>query len=676
MYRPPRQVNVTEGSSTGIMPVAGTNLRDFASLLDTKWALWMENYWVHGSGRLVKRKGTVENNDTGDSTPIPLWKQYVDDYEIQAYGQKVRAYNTADGTFTDIKTDFSSANTYFDGVRTGDYFFVTTLTDGLWRISRGITYSKAFNLSGNNTFLLSGGSGSLSVGNVITGSDSGETAVVVSTSGSLPAGLTVVVNTLSGNFDINEQITGGSLSGSGVTLSDYNPFTVGAKLIGGTSGAEAIILQDSGGMLTLGSIDGAFQDTELLTDDAGTYGRGTATSAVEFAITNVADAPYAKYIIYGAGRIVLYNLKDNPAGWVYSERDTGDNPPFTDFTTGTGFNDPGDGYYRNGETCTSADMIGNIYFMALEKGWTAFSIDQTDLGGTSGKFDNILQESDLGIKKVKMTDVGLIACGSFGVKRLISLGQPNIPYSEQWETLTEQLGEDYFVDVDFSDSDITYDDMRGYIYISCAKGGATKNLILAIKADLAGVESEVKTGATSFFTGLNPYKFLKKGNEFYFTSAIDGLTYHLFSGENDDGTPIYSEYYQELNFSSTQNYNLDLFKCEGELSPASNITVYFDVFDLNGYFDPDRKNYTWTAQNSYTGSGGWGSSPWGSAWGATGTQTGLVYSKARMKTQIRNITRCRVRFVSSDTADHILALFSATASIITETRNNTLAPNS
>lgn len=674
MYRPPRQVNLPKGSSQGVMPTAGTNLRDFSALLNTTWASWIENYWIHGSGRLVKRKGTVEDFDTGESTPIPLRQQYVDGYEIVAYGQKVRALK--DGVFTNIKTDFSASNAYFDGVRTGDYFFVTTLTDGLWRISRTITYSKAFDLSGSNTFLLTGGSGTLGIGDIITGTNSGETAVVVSVSGALPSTYTVVVNTLSGAFDLGEPITGGSL-GASVALSNYNPFTVGKELTGGTSGAEAIILQDASGTITLGSINGDFQNGEILTDDNGTYARGTATSTVEFSIAQETAAPKAKYIIYGEGRLLLYNLKENPAGWAYSNRDLGTNPPFTNFTVGSGYNDPGEGYYRNGETCNSADMIGNIYFIALEKGWTAFSIDQTDLAGVSGKYDNILQESDLGIKKVKMTDVGLIACGTFGVKRLVSLGQPNIPYSEQWETLTEQLGEDYFTDVDFSDSDIVYDDMRGYIYISCAKGGATKNLILAIKADIAGVESDVKTSATSFFTGLNPYKFLKKDREFYFTSSIDGIAYHLFSGENDDGVPIYCEYLQELNISTTENFNLDMFKCEGELSPASSITVYFDVFDLNGRYQADRKNYTWEAQNDYSGGGGWGPSPWGSsAWGATGTQTGLIYSKARMQTTIRNITRVQVRFTSSDTADHILALFSATASIVTDTRNNTLTPNS
>lgn len=677
MYRPPRQVRLPKGSSSGVMPTAGTNLRDFPSLLDTTYATWIENYWIHGTGRLVKRKGTTENFDTTDSNRIPLWKEFLNDYEIVGYGQKVRAYNTTTGTFTDIKTDFSSSNSYFDGVRTGDYFFITTLTDGLWRIAQTINYSQLQATGATqNKFTISSDSGTPAT--TITGVTSGAVASIVSQT-AVGTTWTIVCTTVSGTFTHGESITSGTLV-NGI-LTNINPFTVGLEVTGQTSGAKGIILEQSDagatGTLTLGSITGTFQNGEVLIDSSNPAGRGTATSVITFSITNISQAPYAKYIIYGEGRIVLYNLRTDPAGWAYSVRDTGSNPVFgTNWTVGSGFNDPGAGYYRNGETCTSADMIGNIYFIALEKGWTAFSIDQIDIGGVSSKYDNTIQESDLGIKKVKMTDVGLIACGTFGVKRLVSLGQPNIPYSEQWETLTEQLGEEYFNDVDFSNSDIVYDDMRGYIYISCAKGGTTSNLMLAIKADLAGVKSDVKTSATSFFTGLNPYKFLKKGREIYFTSYLDGITYHLFDGENDDGEEIYFEYTQELNISNVENFNLDLFKCEGELSLASNINIYFDVFDLNAIYQADRRNYTWTAQNSYSSGGGWGSAPWGSSgWGSTGTQTGLIYSKARMQTTIRNITRCRVRFTGSDTADHVLALFSASASIVTDTRNNTLAPN-
>ena len=667
---PQSTANVSQGSAMGTMPMKGTNLRDFPQLLDVSSALYLENYWLHGSGRLVKRKGITKRFDNMDGAVMSLDEEYQNNFEIVGYGQKVRAYDTSTGLFTDIKTDFTADNGGYTGVRTGDYFFVSNILDGLWRISMTLPYAQAQDLVGRNTFIITNASGT--IGATITGVTSGATANVISSTGTTT--LTVVVGTLSGNFTHGEAITSGTLASA--ILTNINPFTIGAKVTGGTSGAQGIVLEsaDAGatGTLTIGSYSGTFISGETITDNETVPGRGTLTAAMTFAITEVTDAPKAKIVAYINDRLLLLNLADNPAAWSYSDKDTSTNPPFTNWTTGSGFNDPGGGSFRNGQEGTGVETIGDIIFLSFEKGWHAFSIVQTDISGVVSKYDQVIQTSDLGIKKVKMTDVGLIACGDFGVKRLVSLGQPNVPFSEQWETMTEQLGEDYFDDVNFDQASIVYDDIRGYIYIACAKGGGTtNNHILAMKADLSGVESEVKFASTSLFTGLNPYRFLKKDGVFYFTSSLDGVSYQLFDGENDNGNEIYSQYYQELNFGTfTDTFVLDEWKCEGELSPASSLTVTFDIFNEDGYFDQAMASYAWTTFNSYGGGGGWGGAPWGSSgWGASGTSSGLVYDVAGATPKLRNLTRLRVRFECSDTADHIIALFSAKASIIAPTRN-------
>lgn len=674
MYTPIKNISsLSKGASQGLMPVMGANYRDFSRLLDTRSALHIENYWLHGSGRLVKRKGTTLNFDTTESNEIPVWESYQNDTEIVAYGTKVRAYDNATGTFTDIKTDFTDNG--FDGARAGDYFFITSISDGLWRISQTISYaqSQTTGLGSTNKFILTGGSGVVNNGDTITGGTSGATATVVTPSGTLPGEYTLIVSDATAAFTHGESITGGTLSGA--ILSNINPFDDGQIITGQTSGATARIIldQDNGatGVLTLGNISGTFQNGETLIDEQAVPGRGTASTALTYAISQVSDAPKARYILYGDRRLLLYQLEQDVAGWAYSEADDGSNPPFTNWTVGSAFNDPGAGTFRNGERALTASLLGNIYFIGFSKGYHSFSIDQTEISGVSSKFDNPIQTKEgIGISLSKTTDIGVVVCGKFGIKLLVSLGQSNVPYSDQWETLTEQLGEEYFDDVDFSDGDIIYDEVRGYIYVSCAKGGATKNLILACKVTLPGIETDVKSGATSFFTGLNPYKFLEKNGEIYFTSSIDGETFHLFDGENDNGEEVYSQYYQELTFGTlTDTFNLDEFKCEGELSPASTITVSFDTFDENGYFEIARKSYTWTATNSYTGGGGW-SSPWGSTgWGSGGASNGLVYDSTGATPGLRGLTRVRVRFESSDTADHVLATFSARASIIAPTRN-------
>lgn len=584
---------VRQGSISGTMPVVGVNLRDFPQLLDTNNALYIENYWVDSQAKLVKRSGSALYFDTGDSDLIRVCAEYQNGYEIEAHGTKLRARNVSSGAFTNIKTDYTSGGV-FDGVRTGDYFFVTHNLNGLYRISMTVTYSASV------------------------------------------------------------------------------AFVAGEKVTG-SGGGTAIVLEVSGGTLTLGSIRGSFQNGDTITGNAS--GAGTLTSGVTFTATHISSAPKAKYIAYDGKRLWLYNLTTDPAGWSYSAADTGANPPFTTWTTTSSFEGGGSGTYRNGEQANSIIFIGDVNFIALEKGWTAFSIAQTDSAGVISKYEQLVQTSDLGIKKAAMTDAGMIAVGEWGVKRLISIGQPNIPYSEQWESLTEQIGEDYFDDVNFDNASITYNSKRGYLYVACAKGGGTtNNFILAIKLDIAGVESKTVTGATSFFTGLNPYRLFTIDNEIYFSSSLDGEVYHLFVGEQDSGQNIYTEYYQELNFGEViGQLNLDDMSIFGEFSSESSLEVSFDTFNEDSHFVNSVATYTWQPYNDYSSGGGWGGSAWSSsAWGASGSGSGLTYDKADLRPRLRNVMRVRIRFSSQDASDHTLNMFTAKASITGQSRSHKL----
>jgi len=595
MYYPLRQsAKVRQGSVVGTMPVNGSNLRDFSQLLNANSALYIENYWVDSQAKLKKRSGSEEYFDTSESNVITTLGAYQNNYEISAYGVKVRARNAVGGAFTDIKTDFSSGGV-LNGLRAGDYFFVTSNLNGLWRISQTVTY------------------------------------------------------TASVAFVANEKITGS------------------------TSGATAIVLEVSGGTLTLGSINGTFQNGEPVTGNAS--GSGTLTSTVSFTIANVSAAPKAKYIAYDGKRLWLYNLATDAAGWAYSRVDDGTNPPFTNWTTSSSVEGGGSGTYRNGVACTGLEFVGDIVFLSFEKGWNAFKISTLDSSGTISKYEELIQLSDLGIKAIKMTDAGLIAVGTWGIKRLVSVGQAGVPYSEQWETLTEQLGDSYFQDVNFDNASIVYDSKRGYLYVACAKGGGTlNNFILAIKLGLAGVDNTVENGATSFFTGLNPQKFFLLNDEIYFSSSLDGRVYHLFTGEQDDGVNIYAEYYQELNFGEIYGtFNLDEIMLYGEFTRASDVDVSFDVFDENSHFISNVATYVWSAYNDYNSGSGWGGSAWAnSAWGTSGVSSGLIYDKADLRPRIRNVMRVRLRISSQDASDHTINMFSARASLIGQSRSHKL----
>ena len=681
MYLPlQNQIKQNTAGVVGTMPVKGTNKRDLAQLLDPNSAQYIENYLLFGQGNMKKRGGSTENFDTSDTDEMTLWKEYRNNYEIVAYGGSVRAYDTSTSTFTDIKTDFTADNGGFDGERYGDYFYVTNKLDGLYRISRTINYSQYQDLSGTNIFTINATSGS--IGATITGVTSTETATVVSSLGTVPGNLTVIVNTLSGNFTHGEAITSGSLVGA--TLVNINPFSTGAKVTGATSGAKAVILEhvDSGatGELTLGEISGTFQSGEVITDDVGTGpGQGTTTSTLGFTIDNIPSAPPSRYMKVITDRLLLYQTKENAAAYAYSGRDDGSNPPFGSWTTGSGFDDPGDGYYRNGVTALTAEQIGDIIFLGYEKGWVAFRISQTEISGVISKFDEIVQTSTTtGIQRAKMTEVGVVACGDFGVKRLVSLGAPDILYSEQWETLTEQLGEDFFDDANFTDADIDYNADWGYIFITYRKDSPTNNYCLAIKAEQAGKESSVYDGATSFITGWSILKFLRKSDGLYGTSALTGKSYKLFDGETDDGSSIYSQYLQEINFGTLyQSFDLNEFYCAGKLTSASIITVTFDRYDRKQHYDARKKDYTWKKSETYAGApSGWGSAAYGSSGYGGSTAGGLVEDFTGGNIKLRSNMRVLVRFESNDYSDHTLSWFSAVANITTPIRRRSLSLNS
>jgi len=682
MYLPlQNSVKNTAKGVVGTMPIKGTNKRDLPQLLKPDSAQYIENYLVFGQGEMKKRGGLTLNFDTSETDEMTVWEEYQNDYEIVAYGTKVRAYDTSTGTFTDIKTDFTADNGGFGGDRYGDYFFVTNKVDGLYRISREITYSDYQDLAGTNTiYIIKNAGTTITPTATITDTTTGNTATVASAEDLTTTTMKLTINSMTGVFTQGGGVTGGTLAGASIT--NINPFTAGAKITGATSGATAIILEDDDngatGTLTLGEIVGDFQNGELLEDDEGEHGQGTSSSLVTFAIDLVGDATPARYCKVISDRLLTWNLKGNAAGWEYSDRDNGDNPPFTNFTTGSGFDDPGSGYYRNGITALTAEQIGDIIFIGFEKGWHAFTITQTEIGGVISKYDQAVQTSSTsGIQRAKMTEVGLIACGDFGIKRLVSLGQSDIPYSEQWETLTEQLGEDFFDDADFTDADIDYDADKGYIYVTYRKDSATNNYVLAIKANQTGVESSVYDGATSFITGWNILKFLRKSDGLYGTSAVTGGTYKLFDGESDLGSAIYCQYLQELNFGGlTEAFDLNEFYCAGKLTSASTLTVSFDRYDRTQRFFERERSYTWNKTNTYpSGASGWGSSAYGSSGYGGSTTGGLIEDYTGGNIKLRSNMRILVRFESNDYSDHTLSWFSAVSTVTTPIRRRTLSLN-
>jgi len=682
MGRPPNQRKMfgsEHKSTSGTMPVFGMNAKDDPQLLDTRRATLINNYLVLGAAHMDKRGGSILDFNTGDSNVVELSGDFQNNYHIQAYGTKVRAWDTVNKLFIDIKTNFS-ANSGWSGDRYGDYFFVNNNVDGLWRINQSIGFTKASPWVGNVTVWIQKASGGVNVGDSIYQASSGASGVVTAILyGTTGGGYQIVtINSVAGAFTVANGITGGTLV-SGSPLA-FNFFAAGQIITGGTSGAKAVALEQStSSVAALGAISGTFINGETLTTTNGIT--ATATSSLGFTITQVAGAPLAsKFGIIGT-RAILIGLATDIAGYNYSVADTSGNPPFTDWSISTGINGGGAGSNRNGGQAYDVALIGDTIFIGQAKGWYAFKISQTALADNTGaavssKYDQPVNAvRDFAVFRCVMTHAGLIVHNTAGIFRLVSLGQMNIPYSEQWECLTDDLGPNYFNDVNFATSDLTLDYTRGFIFSTIAKTSNVNNLVLAIKVNIeTGQTSNVKNGATSLLTGWNIRRFVNVASGIYGTSAAIGQRYALFVGQNDLGSTIHTEYTQELPLGLGNVFKLGVFKAGAFMSPASLLKISFDTYDEYYHFRPRRRGYTWVVSNKYISSpSGWGKSGFGTTgWSGGSSASGLVPDETGANVKLRQLTRAILRFESDDAADHTLRWFIADSVITKQVRVRTL----
>jgi len=429
-------------------------------------------------------------------------------------------------------------------------------------------------------------------------------------------------------------------------------FTVGAVLTGGTSGATAVILTDADsgatGTLTLGSIAGVFQDNEALTDSSG--GAATANGTVTFAYTAISAAPYAKRLKVFSNRLIVGQLRDDPFSIRYSEVDTGTNPPFNTWSNGTLATDGGRVSYRNAGAVQSIDSLGNNVVVFGSTGKWAFTIDTLDVGGTQRKIDTpVIDRQDFGgFRGSITTPKGLFYLNEAGLWQLTSIGQPNIPYSDQEGLATLLLGIDFFLNIDLSNTSMAYDKRLNTLFFSCAQNAESNNLVIAFNVD---------QGAVSEFTGLSLSRLLIAEDAAFAGSSTNGLVYNLFDGYSDNGADIWTEFYTELKANELENRSMllgDYF--QGIFSLSTELEICYDIYDVKGNLIPDKQCKTWTANNSVSPENGWGIDEWGgSSWGGEGSDSGtMIESFSGSRYYIRNFQRIRLKISGHDQLPHEL----------------------
>lgn len=412
-------------------------------------------------------------------------------------------------------------------------------------------------------------------------------------------------------------------------------FTVGTIVTGGTSGATAIILEDSdsgaAGTLTLGQIVGTFADGELITDSV--TGSADVDGTLGFTFTTITDAPICNKVFIYDQRLIAYNIQGFPSKVQWSEKFTGTNPPFTNFTTIAApplTTDPGETSFFNAGTVKTLTTLGAQLVALYEDGESGIRIEVIDVDG-SGLRQNVLvdfQREGLGGDASIDTNIGVFYVNESGVFQMVSGGSTAQPFSKQEVKISSLFSEEFTDTLDFTEADLFYDEKNKLLLITCRKDGASFNNFLLI------YNTELK--AFSRRTGWYISNFYKVGNDIFGTSSITGKIFKLFDGNSDDGIDIACRIRQELTQGEIINMSqLQEVYAKGKLAPDQTVTISFDIFDSEGIFFPDFKSLTWvlsgsSIQNLGVGKAAVGKSPVGGG-GIPGSSTFESFFHERLR---------------------------------------------
>jgi len=375
-----------------------------------------------------------------------------------------------------------------------------------------------------------------------------------------------------------------------------------------------------------------------------------------FTLVEVAAAPACDTLIAIGPRLYAGATDEGYELVKYSEVDDGTNPPFTGWTDGTSSIEAGTISFKNAGRVRSIAPLGENVVVFSDDGYFAFRIDTIDSAGVLKKVD-ITQDYTIdfgGARGAITTPKGIFYLNEGGLWQLVQVGQTDVPYSKQKILTSVLLTDEYFDDVDFSQTDIAWDNSRKLCLVTYAKDSESNNKILGYK------DSEEVKGLFEI-DGWSINRFMTFGDSLYGCSSVNGDVYKCFSGWNDNGLEIGATYTQELPLGSLMNkHRLQNFYSKGFLSDDTEININFDIYDRDGAPYSGKGVFQWTTQRNDNLQDGWGTASWGqSSWGGDYDLASMVESFDGCKPRIRNAQRVSVRFTSSNLTPHIINWFSA-----------------
>jgi len=396
--------------------------------------------------------------------------------------------------------------------------------------------------------------------------------------------------------------------------------------------------------------DGAPYGDFFFTGNTGNKVNYITESSGVFTITEIPTAPMSGVLkvigprLYaGVGTEVLYCGIDD-----------GTDPPFTVWTISQSATDGGKASFRNAGDINSICSLGDIIIAFGDYGKWAFRITTQNDG-----IGNVVKTEDVVIDRIDMggasgaitTPKGVFYVNSGGLWQLISLGQPNIPFSEQEGLTTINLGTDYFNDVNLDNCDLVYYARYSSVLITCAKQATSNNHVIVYNPDAK---------AFSIFTNWVINRWMSFENEIYAVSSVKMAIYKCFAGNSDNGASIGTNYLQEIHTGNLWTRQM-LYGAyiKGLLSQNSNITVAFDIYDRTGSLIENKLRFAWTNHGQNTDLNEWGSAEWGKGeWGGDIGSEGLIENFDGMHSFIRNFQRIRVHITESSKLGHRIDWFS------------------
>lgn len=367
--------------------------------------------------------------------------------------------------------------------------------------------------------------------------------------------------------------------------------------------------------------------------------------------TSIAGAPKATVLKVIGARLFAGNLDTDVSAVAYCKLDDGSDPPFQDWTVGTDLTDPGLVSYRAGGTVLSIESLGQNVIVFQDGGYYSFVIDSTTVGSVLQKIDTfVIQRKDKGGSRgTLLTAKGLFYLSPTGLWQLMSIGQPNIMFSEQEGLSSMLLGGKYFKDIDLTNADMTYNARIDTLFITCAKGSVKNNFVISFN---------VATKAFSEFTGWKINRFMHIDDDhIYGAGSYENKIYKCFDGFSDDGQDIPTDFYQELKTADLETRSeLIGGYIQGLLSAGTSLRVAFDIFDVAGQLVIDKRVFTFTPQNASSQNNGFNSQHFNSAFGGDASPQGLIecFDGFGPNGRISNYQRIRIHITGSDEQYHQL----------------------